>query len=86
MPRKAIATNATRSNKDVTVMLNETTSAQGRLMDAGEVAELLGLPKSWVYSQTRANLIPAVKLGRYYRYRVEAIRSWIETREVEAIG
>lgn len=52
-----------------------------RLLRAEDVAEMLGVPKSWVYAQSRANLIPTVRLGRYYRYRAEAIRSWVEAQE-----
>ena len=44
---------------------------------AGDVAELLGLPKSWVYEQSRTGGIPTVTLGRYRRY-------WRETIEVGA--
>jgi hypothetical protein len=42
---------------------------------AGDVAELLGLPKSWVYAQSRGGRIPTVTLGRYRRH-------WPETIEV----
>jgi excisionase family DNA binding protein len=50
-------------------------------MGVEEVAELLGVTKSWVYAQTRAGLIPTVKLGRYYRYRPEAIETWVAEQE-----
>lgn len=52
-------------------------------MSAHEVAALLGVPVSWVYAQTRAGRIPTVRLGRYYRYRREAIEAWIATLETE---
>lgn len=51
------------------------------LLTAGEVAELLGVPKSWVYEQSRRGAIPTVTLGRYRRYRREAIEAWIESIE-----
>lgn len=35
----------------------------GSLLTAAEVAELLGVPKSWVYEQSRAGRIPTVTLG-----------------------
>lgn len=54
------------------------------LLTAAEVAELLGVPKSWVYEQSRAARIPTVTLGRYRRYRREAIEAWVE--ELEAGG
>ncbi len=53
----------------------------GSLLTAAEVAELLGVPKSWVYEQSRAGRIPTVTLGRYRRYRREAIEAWLEQIE-----
>ena len=44
---------------------------------AGDVAELLGLPKSWVHKQSRTGGIPTVTLGRCRRH-------WRETIEVGA--
>ena len=43
------------------------------LLTADQVADLLGVPKSWVYEQSRTGRIPTVTLGRYRRYRREAI-------------
>jgi excisionase family DNA binding protein len=54
------------------------------LMTAQDVAALLGVPDSWVHAQTRAKRIPTVKLGRYYRYRREAIEAWIAELEEAA--
>ncbi len=53
----------------------------GSLLTAAEVAELLGVPTSWVYQQSRAGRIPTVTLGRYRRYRREAIEAWLEQLE-----
>ena len=55
----------------------------GPLLTAAEVAKLLGVPKSWVYEQSRRGRIPTVTLGRYRRYRAEAISGWIETLEAK---
>lgn len=54
------------------------------LLTAHEVADMLGVPASWVYAQTRAGTIPTVRLGRYYRYRRDAIEQWIAEQEVAA--
>ena len=51
------------------------------LMSAQDVAALLGVPKAWVYAQSRAGKIPTVTLGRYRRYRREAIEQWIAKQE-----
>jgi len=58
----------------------------GSLLTADEVAELLGVPKSWVYEQSRCGRIPTVTLGRYRRYRREAIEAWLEELEDRASG
>lgn len=56
-------------------------SSDERLLTADEVAELLGVTPAWVYEQSRAGRIPTVRLGRYRRYRREAIGRWIEELE-----
>jgi excisionase family DNA binding protein len=59
-------------------------SATGHLLSAGELAERWQVPKSHVYRLTRDGVIAAVRLGRYCRYRLEAIERW-EARS-EQIG
>jgi excisionase family DNA binding protein len=51
-------------------------SAAHQLLTAHELAERWQVPKGQVYRLTREGLIPAVRLGRYYRYRLEAIEQW----------
>jgi excisionase family DNA binding protein len=46
-------------------------------LPARQAAELLGVPQSWVYEQSRAGRIPAVTLGHYRGYRREAIEGWL---------
>jgi excisionase family DNA binding protein len=53
----------------------------GSLLTADQVAQMLGVPKSWVYEQSRNGHIPTVTLGRYRRYRAEAIAAWVERLE-----
>jgi excisionase family DNA binding protein len=53
----------------------------GALLTAAQVAQLLGVPKTWVYEQSRKGSIPTVTLGRYRRYRAEAIEAWLERLE-----
>jgi excisionase family DNA binding protein len=52
-----------------------------RLLTASEVAALLGVPRSWVYEQSRRGLIPTVELGRYRRFREGAIERMVEQLE-----
>jgi excisionase family DNA binding protein len=52
-----------------------------RLLDAGEVAELLHVPERWVRDHTRSGLIPHVRLGRYRRYRWHVVEAWVAEQE-----
>lgn len=54
-----------------------------RLLTADDLAERWQVPKSWVYAATRDGRIPAVRLGRYYRYREETIAAWEAAQEAE---
>ena len=60
---------------------NRLIGMSGSLLTAEQVAQILGVPKSWVYEQSRRGRIPTVTLGRYRRYREEAIRGWVEKLE-----
>jgi excisionase family DNA binding protein len=51
------------------------------LLTAEEVAERLRVTKCWIYAEVRAGRLPHVRLGRYVRFRVGAIDSWIERIE-----
>lgn len=56
------------------------------LLTAREVAALLGVPISWAYEQPRRGRIPTVTLGRYRRYRREAIEAWVAEMEAPVRG
>jgi excisionase family DNA binding protein len=49
-----------------------------KLMTAEELAERWQVSPAHVYRLTRDGKIPTVKLGRYYRYRRDAIERWEE--------
>lgn len=51
------------------------------LLTADQIAQILGVPKSWVYEQLRKGRILTVNLGRCRRYRAEASSQWIEARK-----
>ncbi len=48
----------------------------GQLLTADQLADRWQVPKSHVYRLTRDGTIPAVKLGRYYRYRLDQIEAF----------
>ena len=52
-----------------------------RLLTAVQVAELLAVPKTRVWSMSRRGEIPTVRIGaREVRYRPEDIDAWIARR------
>ena len=36
---------------------------------------------SWIYAETRCGRLPHIRLGRYVRYRREAIEAWLDRSE-----
>ncbi len=48
----------------------------GQLLTADQLAQRWQVPKSHVYRLTREGQVPAVKLGRYYRYHPAAIAAF----------
>jgi excisionase family DNA binding protein len=57
------------------------TNATDRLLYPREVAELLSVPESWVRHHTRNGHLPHVPLGKYVRYKREAVVAWVEEQE-----
>lgn len=51
------------------------------LLTAEEVAAMLGMGVDWVWEQARRGRIPHVKLGRFRRFRREAIEQWLREQE-----
>ncbi len=50
------------------------------LMTVAEAARVLNVPVSWVYERTRRRgkeQIPHIKLGKYLRFEVAAVRTWL---------
>lgn len=52
-----------------------------QLLTASDVAELLAVPERWVREHTRGGLIPHLRLGRYVRYRKDAVVRWLDEQE-----
>jgi excisionase family DNA binding protein len=53
-----------------------------RLLDAAEVADMLGVSADRIWALTREGKLPAVTLGgRTYRYRPDAVAAALEALE-----
>jgi excisionase family DNA binding protein len=56
---------------------------ENHLLTVGEVAELLQVPVSWVYEQTRRRCpgrIPGFRLGKYWRFTPEDVTAWLAAK------
>ena len=49
-----------------------------RLLRPSEVAQILGLGRSKVYSMIAAGELPHIKCGKCVRVPMEALRAWVE--------
>jgi excisionase family DNA binding protein len=47
-----------------------------QLLTADQLADRWQVPKAHVYALTRRNEIPTVRLGKYYRYRLDQIEAY----------
>ena len=53
------------------------------LLTVHEVAELLRVPVSWVYSRTRKRSVgrlPGYHLGKYWRFREDEVLAWLKSQ------
>jgi excisionase family DNA binding protein len=46
------------------------------LLTAADLAARWQVSEGHVYNLTRRGVLPVVRLGRYYRYRLDAIEEW----------
>ncbi len=56
----------------------ERNSMNGDLLTADEVAGILRVPKSWVYSHLSE--LPTIRLGRYVRFRRSDVDRFLQRR------
>lgn len=50
---------------------------ENALLTVGQLADALGLPRSWVYNQAQRGLLPGYKIGKYVRFRREEVQNWL---------
>lgn len=49
-----------------------------QLLTLHDVVRILQVKPSWVYDAVEGNRLPAVKIGRFLRFRLEDIQAFIE--------
>jgi excisionase family DNA binding protein len=50
------------------------------LLEAKQVAELLGVDRAYIYSQSRAGKIPSIKLGKYRKFSPSQLKKWLDRK------
>ncbi|MGI6367643.1 MAG: helix-turn-helix domain-containing protein [Anaerolineae bacterium] len=60
--------------------------SQEALLNVKQVAEYLQLKESTIYSWAQDNKIPAIKIGRTWRFRRTDIEAWLEWHRQESRG
>ncbi len=50
------------------------------LLEAQEVAKILGVDTGYVYSQARSKKIPSVKLGKYRKFSPSQLKKWLDRK------
>jgi excisionase family DNA binding protein len=80
---KAIAQEVIAALKPV---LTHQKGEEDAILTPDQLADLLGVSKSWVYEQAALKAIPYHKFGKYLRFRRSAIDRWIDSAAVPASG
>lgn len=57
-------------------------SAPERLIDAKELAAVLGVRPQWVYARVDAGELPGYRLGHYLRFRLSEVEDWLARQRV----
>ncbi len=50
------------------------------LLEAEDLAKILGVDIAYIYSQARAKKIPSVKLGKYRKFSPSQIKKWLDRK------
>ena len=56
-----------------------------KIMTVGEVAQYLGIVPDTVYRKARRGEIPAVKMGKIWRFPREALDKWLNETAMNAV-
>ncbi len=54
-----------------------------KLLNAQEIADLLGVKKSTIYQWTHQGFIPYVKVGKLVRFKPDVVMKWLSDMETK---
>jgi excisionase family DNA binding protein len=52
-------------------------------IDIRELEKITKLPRSWLYAQTSRGYLPHYKCGKYLRFKISEIETWLERHRRE---
>jgi excisionase family DNA binding protein len=58
----------------------ESTPDLENLLEADDIARILGVDVGYVYSQARANKMPSIKLGKYRKFSPSQLKKWLDRK------
>ena len=50
------------------------------LLEAEDLAKILGVDTAYVYNQARTKKIPSIKLGKYRKFSPSQIKKWLDRK------
>jgi len=51
------------------------------LLEAEDVAKILGVEVAYVYSQARNKKIPSIKIGKYRKFSPAQLKKWLDRKD-----
>ena len=57
-----------------------------KLIGVNELAEILGVPPSWIYARSRetgSDSIPRIKVGKYVKFELDRVKDWLKKKNEE---
>lgn len=64
--------------------MTEKTPIHDRWLSADEIAEYLGVSKDTVYNWISDRGMPGCKVGRFWKFKKEAVDAWVESGGADA--
>jgi hypothetical protein len=72
--------------RDLGLDANNSATQVEALVDSARMAEIAGVPRSWIEEAARQKRIPSVEAGKYVRYRPSAVLAALTNTTNETAG
>jgi len=61
----------------------EINTAENKLVNIKELAQIMNVPVSWLYGRTRIDALPCVRFGKYIRFNPKEVIDYFNTSKSE---